>query len=112
MDCFVVEPVIGRRFCADPLAPRMTTFVMPGHSRPKDGVASARLCPGHPRLAFFTSPRLRGEVGSPSAIRVRGYRSKQEPLTPTLSPQERGEGEENVEPIGGTASLIQLPSYP
>jgi len=22
---------------------------MPGHSRPKDGVASARLCPGHPR---------------------------------------------------------------
>jgi len=24
-------------------------FVMPGHSRPKDGVASARLCPGHPR---------------------------------------------------------------
>ena len=26
--------------------------VMPGHSRPKDGVASARLCPGHPRLGF------------------------------------------------------------
>jgi hypothetical protein len=25
-------------------------FVMAGHSRPKDGVASARLCPGHPRL--------------------------------------------------------------
>src|SRR6266581_112516 len=24
--------------------------VMAGHSRPKDGVASARLCPGHPRL--------------------------------------------------------------
>jgi hypothetical protein len=24
-------------------------FVMAGHSRPKDGVASARLCPGHPR---------------------------------------------------------------
>jgi hypothetical protein len=23
---------------------------MAGHSRPKDGVASARLCPGHPRL--------------------------------------------------------------
>ena len=22
---------------------------MPGHSRPKDGVASARLCAGHPR---------------------------------------------------------------
>jgi hypothetical protein len=27
-------------------------FVMAGHSRPKDGVASARLCPGHPRLSF------------------------------------------------------------
>src|SRR3981189_417340 len=26
-------------------------FVMAGHSRPKDGVASARLCPGHPRLS-------------------------------------------------------------
>jgi hypothetical protein len=25
-------------------------FVMAGHSRPKDGVASARLCPGHLRL--------------------------------------------------------------
>jgi hypothetical protein len=25
-------------------------YVMAGHSRPKDGVASARLCPGHPRL--------------------------------------------------------------
>src|SRR5882757_4538811 len=25
-------------------------LVMPGHSRSKDGVASARLCPGHPRL--------------------------------------------------------------
>src|SRR5262245_25926073 len=26
---------------------------MAGHSRPKDGVASARLCPGHPRLSCF-----------------------------------------------------------
>jgi hypothetical protein len=25
-------------------------LVMPGHSRPKDGVASASLCPGHPHL--------------------------------------------------------------
>jgi hypothetical protein len=24
----------------------VTKYVMPGHSRPKDGVASARLCPG------------------------------------------------------------------
>jgi len=24
---------------------------MPGHSRLKDGVAPARLCPGHPRLS-------------------------------------------------------------
>src|SRR6185312_15660175 len=45
-----------------------------------------------------TSPRLRGEVGSPLAIRVRGYRthrvhgSRREPLTPALSPQGRGEG--------------------
>src|SRR5580693_9473101 len=31
----------------------MPTFplVMAGHSRSKNGVASARLCPGHPRLA-------------------------------------------------------------
>ena len=29
----------------------MSFFVMAGHSRPKDGVASARLCPGHPRLS-------------------------------------------------------------
>src|ERR1700722_20811748 len=29
---------------------RDLTAVMAGHSRPKDGVASARLCPGHPRL--------------------------------------------------------------
>jgi hypothetical protein len=30
---------------------RLTYFrVMAGHSRPKDGFASARLCPGHPRL--------------------------------------------------------------
>jgi len=28
----------------------MAVLVMPGHSRPKDGVASARLCAGHPRL--------------------------------------------------------------
>src|SRR5216683_6494577 len=26
---------------------------MAGHSRPKDGVASARLCPGHPRLHSY-----------------------------------------------------------
>src|SRR5260370_14717369 len=61
-------------------------------------------------LARITSPRLRGEVGSPrrceassGAIRVRGCRSidwhltrGERPLTPTLSPQERGEGEENA----------------
>src|SRR5712664_956133 len=27
---------------------------MAGHSRPKDGVASARLCPGHPRLSCLS----------------------------------------------------------
>jgi branched-chain amino acid transport system substrate-binding protein len=31
--------------------PLYRRVVMPGHSRPKDGVASARLCAGHPRLA-------------------------------------------------------------
>jgi hypothetical protein len=30
---------------------RIRFFVMAGHSRPKDGVASARLRPGHPRLS-------------------------------------------------------------
>jgi hypothetical protein len=35
-------------------------FVMAGHSRPKDGVASACLCPGHPRLTF--GQRLREDV--------------------------------------------------
>ena len=42
---------------------------------------------------MLTSPRLRGEVGSP-AIRVRGVldRFEEEPLTRTLSPQARGEG--------------------
>src|SRR5450432_216177 len=29
---------------------------MPGLSRPKDGVASARLCPGHPRLSSAVIP--------------------------------------------------------
>ena len=45
----------------------------------------------------LTSPRLRGEVGAKR--RVRGIRhifrcqnSLKQPLTPTLSPQERGEG--------------------
>jgi hypothetical protein len=28
----------------------LISIVMAGHSRPKNGVASARLCPGHPRL--------------------------------------------------------------
>jgi hypothetical protein len=55
----------------------------------------------------LTSPRLRGEVGSLRAMRsiVRSDpgegdsprtphppNSRQQPLTPTLSPQERGEG--------------------
>src|SRR5882724_11025521 len=29
----------------------------PGHSRPKDGVASARLCPGHPRLPDLSAAK-------------------------------------------------------
>jgi hypothetical protein len=48
------------------------THASPGHSRPKDGVASARLCPGHPRLAAFnpketwiagTSPAMTESAG-------------------------------------------------
>ena len=52
----------------------------------------------------MTSPRLRGEVGfyAKRKIRVRGTLSESnawiEPLTPTLSPQERGEGAENTLP--------------
>src|SRR5580704_18067296 len=48
--------------------------------------------------ARFTSPRLRGEVEirAQHEFRVRGTlhesRSLREPLTPTLSPQERGDG--------------------
>jgi len=38
---------------------------MAGHSRPKDGVVSARLCPGHPRLA----PRNK-ERGCPGQARA------------------------------------------
>jgi hypothetical protein len=32
---------------------------MAGHSRPKDGVASARLCPGHPRLCSVSIEKVR-----------------------------------------------------
>jgi hypothetical protein len=48
--------------------------------------------------AFLTSPRLRGEVGDGARrrLRVRGALREslfaESPLTPTLSPQERGEG--------------------
>src|SRR5258708_16313359 len=58
---------------ADPLARNDDKpFVMAGHSRPKDGVASARLCPGHPRLPCCytvrtwmpgTSPGMTGGLG-------------------------------------------------
>ena len=52
---------------------------------------------------MLTSPRLRGEVGSRACDPGEGvqvyqlaYDSRREPLTPTLSPQERGEGEERA----------------
>ena len=62
--------------------------------------------------AFLTSPRsLRGEVEiRDSEFRVRGkarrllqfsFLTEQRPLTPTLSPQERGEGEEITSPSRG-----------
>ena len=60
---------------------------------------------GHGCLLFLTSPRsARGEANRiEDTIRVRGKAlspisalcSRREPLTPTLSPQERGEGEEH-----------------
>ncbi len=60
---------------------------------------SAEVIPG--RCESFTSPRLRGEVGLRSnpgegvPLFLYVQRSRiEEFLTPTLSPQERGEGEE------------------
>jgi hypothetical protein len=38
-------------YSTSPFAVITDLIVMAGHSRPKDGVASARRCPGHPRLA-------------------------------------------------------------
>jgi DNA helicase-2/ATP-dependent DNA helicase PcrA len=54
-----------------------------------------------PRDPSFTSPRLRGEVDAERSEAAGegdspGTESGQEPLTPTLSPQERGEGEESA----------------
>jgi len=45
----------------------MAEFVMPRHSRPKDGVASARLCPGHPSLLSRRAER-RGWPGRSPAM--------------------------------------------
>jgi len=43
------------------------------------------------RIFFFTSPGMRGEVGSRQAIRVRGLsalpKMEERPRAPTLSPQ-------------------------
>src|ERR1700726_3080082 len=64
--------------------------------------------------AFFTSPRLRGEVDRAKRGRVRGlstrFRFAERPLTPTLSPQERGEGEDRTRHGGGTRVRYQLSS--
>src|SRR5260370_15149510 len=64
---------------------------MAWHSRPKDGVASARLCPGHPRLScrcghrtwmpgtspgmtsFAPLPDFSFTIGEPFAVRVDEY---------------------------------------
>jgi hypothetical protein len=35
----------------------MATLVMAGHSRSKNGVASARLRPGHPRLTYSAATK-------------------------------------------------------
>jgi len=44
---------------------------MAGHSRPKDGVASARLWPGHPRLGFEGSRGCPGHLARRRASRFR-----------------------------------------
>src|ERR1700676_4044731 len=41
-------------------------FVMPGHSRPKDGVASARLCPG---IHVFTAAKTWMGRGRPATTK-------------------------------------------
>ena len=59
---------------------------MAGHSRPKDGVASARLCPGHPRLFDLGSAKTWIPGTSPgmtSSSNIRFYLLfLNQPLTP------------------------------
>jgi hypothetical protein len=67
--------------------------VMAGHSRPKDGVASARLCPGHPRLCFqeretwmpgtrpgMTEKMLRSRFGLTLPVFLRAFPRSDSPL--------------------------------
>jgi len=58
-------------------------------------------------LTFFTSPRLRGEVGAKRRVRgtLHESRSLRQPLTPTLSPQERGEGA-RIYAAAGTGNAV------
>ena len=58
----------------------------------------------------FTSPRLRGEVGAQRRVRgsLRESNAWIEPLTPALSPQERGEGEEGSAPQAESQRSCQL----
>jgi hypothetical protein len=48
---------------------------MPGHSRLKDGVASARLCPRHPRLRFGKARKDVDGRDKPAMTRTRSGRS-------------------------------------
>jgi hypothetical protein len=79
---------------------------MAGHSRPKDGVASARLCPGHPRLTSDaqpktwmpgSSPGMTAEFVSPYHFPKRtsaiSRRDASEVYVPTSHPQFRGRRE-------------------
>jgi hypothetical protein len=55
-------------------------FVMPGHSRPKDGVASARLCPGHPRLLALAARKTWIAGTSPAMTKVDRKSLRMKPL--------------------------------
>jgi hypothetical protein len=75
---------------------------MAGHSRRKDGVAFARLCPSHPRLYVATSRKTWMPGTSPGMTAYWAFRHCEEPT-----------GRANARPMTGSAtkqsSLALLP---